>query len=159
MSRGIELSVLSVLSYRLTSWTLLKVWDSVFLISISSFCIRRPLTSEHDTRNSRESCWTQQERLSLHSCSLTWTHADITQHSNSRHTAAGEAGGNKRKERKTVCLWVSSCTRHNFITAKSEKGFRFSLCSVFVQLWHFPTGTGKFTDSLINNTVCHSGGI
>lgn len=105
-------------------WTLLKVWDSVFLISISSLRIRRPLTSEHDTRNSWESCWNQQEWLSLHSCSLTWTHADITQHSSSSHSSWW--GGWQQRERKEnslpLCVVLHQTQLHH-----SEVWVRISL--------------------------------
>lgn len=76
---------------------------------------------------------------SLHSCTLTWTHADITQHGGSSRRAAGEpAGGDRGKERKTFRLSASL----NFtLIVKSEK--RLGLSSTSAKVYFFSSRHGQ----------------
>lgn len=104
---------------------LLNVWESIFLISISSFCIRGPLTSEHDTRNSWESCWTQQEKafpsqLQSHS-NTCWHYSAQQQPSHSSWWS-----GWQQKERKENSLPLS-VVPHQTQLHNSEVGERISL--------------------------------
>lgn len=67
--------------------------------SVQLFVARSQLRWNHKRRRKMQK---SAGKASLHSCTLTWTHADIAEHNSSSHRAGGEIAGNKGKARKTT---------------------------------------------------------